>query len=34
MHKKVEYFLPKPTTEVERREWDSNLEAVLRGLYQ
>ncbi len=24
MHKKIEYFLPKPTTEIERREWDSN----------
>jgi len=31
IHKKIEYFLPKPTTEVERREWDSNLEAVVRG---
>ena len=30
---KIEYLLPKLTTEVERREWDSNLEAVVRGLY-
>jgi hypothetical protein len=33
IHKKIEYLLPKLTTEVERREWDSNLEAVIRGLY-
>ena len=33
IHKKIEYLLPKLTTEVERREWDSNLEAVVRGLY-
>jgi hypothetical protein len=33
MHKKIEYLLPELTTEVERREWDSNLEAVVRGLY-
>ena|SRR5687767_7503473 len=24
IHKKIEYLLPKLTTEVERREWDSN----------
>ena len=34
IHKKREYHLPKLTTEVERREWDSNPIALLRGLYQ
>ena len=33
IHKKREYHLPKLTTEVERREWDSNPATIFAGLY-